>query len=115
MPTKFNASVSKLQHEMWKNKLITFLNGGPVPTATTHRECALGKWLYDEGGLEEYGTLPEMRQLEQYHAQFHSNIKKVIDSQQTGDKDGAWSSYEALKPMSIKLQDIIDAFGAKVK
>lgn len=106
---KFNGSVAKLQHEMWKNKLITFLNGGPAPTTTSHRECALGKWIYEEGGLEEYKALPEMQRLEKVHADFHDSIKNAIELQNAGELKVAWELYEALKPMSNELLTLIDA------
>lgn len=111
----FNGSVAKLQHEMWKNKLITFLNGGPAPTAVSHRECALGKWIYEEGGKDEYGSLPEMSRLEREHTKFHDAIKKIIDEQQTGREKEAWSHYEEIKPLSSELLIIIDAFAARLK
>lgn len=101
----FNGSVAKLQHEMWKNKLITFLNGGPAPTAIGHRECALGKWLYEEGGKDEFGSLSEMIRLENQHTNFHNAIKKAIEAQNSGNTTGAWSTYESLKPMSAETVD----------
>jgi hypothetical protein len=111
----FNGSVAKLQHEMWKNKLITFLNGGPAPNAITHRECSLGKWIYEEGGKEEYGSMPEMHRLEREHTKFHDAIKKVIEEQQAGRDKDAWSSYEAIKPLSSELLSVIDIFTARLK
>lgn len=114
MATRFNASVAKLQHEMWKNRLITFLNGGAAPSDTSHRDCDLGKWMYS-GGLDEYGSYPEMRKLEQRHTDFHNRIKQVIDLQQNGDQSRAWDEYEALKPMSGELGGLLDALQSKVK
>lgn len=111
---KFNASVAKLQHEMWKNKLITFLNGGPAPTATSHRECSLGKWIYDEGGRDEYGSLSEMRRLEQQHTAFHDEIKKAIDAQNAGDTDAAWNAYQSTKSMSADMLSVIDVFNDRI-
>ncbi|KOR33366.1 hypothetical protein TI05_01395 [Achromatium sp. WMS3] len=111
----FNASVAKLQHEMWKNKIITFLNGGPVPTEVSHRECQLGKWLYEEGGKEEYGSLPEMRHLEKEHTKFHDVIKQAIAMQQAGNEKEAWNLYESLKPLSKELLAIIDTLSNKLK
>jgi len=114
MATKFNASVAKMQHEVWKNKLITFLNGGVAPTAVSHRDCDLGKWIYG-GGLDEYGSVSEMRKLENRHQEFHDRIKKVIDLQQSGHKDEAWEIYQSLKPMSVELLEILDSVAEKVK
>lgn len=112
---KFNESIAKLQHEIWKNKLLTFLNGGSTIPPITHRECALGKWLYEEGGMAEYGTLSELQRLEKFHANFHTKIKTIIDKQTDGDRDGAWEDYEALKPMSDELISIINLVGIKLK
>jgi hypothetical protein len=111
----FNGSVAKLQHEMWKNKLITFLNGGPAPTAISHRECSLGKWIYEDGGKDEYGSLPEMHRLEREHTKFHDAIKKIIEEQQSGHEKEAWNHYEEIKPLSSELLNIIDAFSDRIK
>lgn len=112
---KFNESVARLQHELWKNKLIVFLNGGTMPPAVSHHECALGKWIYEEGGIEEYGMLPEMRRLEKFHANFHDAIKDIIEKQNAGKTDDAWEVYEAIKPMSDELLTLISAVGSKLK
>lgn len=112
---KFNGSIAKLQHEMWKNKLITFLNGGSAPDAISHRECALGKWIYEEGGMKEYQALDEMQSLEKFHAKFHDAIKEIITHQNAGNVNEAWWTYEFLKPMSTELLNLIDALGNKIK
>ena len=114
MATKFNAPVAKMQHEMWKNKLITFLNGGTAPTAVSHRECDLGKWLYG-GGLEDNRSVPDMRKLEQQHQEFHDRIRRVIELQQAGNRDQAWEIYESLKPMSVTLEGVIDTVSRQMK
>lgn len=114
-PREFNAPIARLQHAMWKNKLITFLNGGEPIASVSHKDCALGKWLYEEGGIDKYGKLPEMQQLDLYHAQFHAKTKHVIDRQQAGDISAAWKAYEEVKSMSDEILILIDALDARIK
>jgi hypothetical protein len=115
MSAKFNGGLVKLQHQIWKNKLLTFLNGGELQIAVSHRDCAIGKWLYTEGGFDKNKYLPEMEAFEQQHAQYHDAIIKVIALQNAGNSTDAWKAYESLKVMSDQLMSIIDALSANVE
>ncbi len=108
-----NLPLIKMQHEMWKNKLITLLNGGKMPLAVSHRDCDLGKWLYS-GGFETYGNLPEMRKLEQEHHRFHDRVHRIIELHQAGKAKEAWAVYESLKTQSAELMALIDALGSQM-
>ncbi|KOR30097.1 hypothetical protein TI03_00400 [Achromatium sp. WMS1] len=114
MPTQFNRSLIKLQHQVWRNKLLTFLNGGQLQVAVNHKDCAIGKWLYKEGGLNEYGSLAEMIDFEKQHAEYHDAIKKVIDLQLAGNTEDAWTTYQSIKSLSDELMETIDALSDKI-
>jgi methyl-accepting chemotaxis protein len=115
MLVTFNASITKLQHHLWKNKLITFLNGGEAPAAVTHRQCAIGKWLYESGGMAQYQALSGMQAFEKRHAEYHSAIKRVIDLHIAGDSVRAWTSYESVKHMTDELLGMIDTLDDQIK
>ncbi len=108
-----NLPLIKMRHEMWKNKLITFLNGGKVPVAISHRDCDLGKWLYG-GGLATYSEFPEMRALEQEHQRFHDRVYRIIELYQSGKPKEAWAVYEELKAHSGELMALLDALGNRL-
>ncbi len=110
----FNRGLVKLQHQVWKNKLLTFLNGGELQIAINHKECAIGQWLYTEGGFEKYSFLPEMQQFEKQHAQYHDAIKDIIDLQLAGKSTEAWEMYESIKSFSNELMNTIDALDDKI-
>ena len=52
---------ARSKHLLWKSRLRDFLDGKGTLTmneAISHKDCALGKWLYSSG-LQQFGKLPE--------------------------------------------------------
>jgi len=75
-------ATARKKHHQWLDRLKELLEGKATMTveqAGSPRECALGKWLYGVG-LKEYGSIPEMRTLEQTHKNFHEVVREVIAS-----------------------------------
>jgi hypothetical protein len=67
------------KHLEWTDRLRQFLDGKTALTveqAGSHKECALGKWLYSRG-LKEYGDIAEIVELEKTHAGFHALVKQI--------------------------------------
>ncbi|MBA1331149.1 hypothetical protein QQ73_08300, partial [Candidatus Endoriftia persephone str. Guaymas] len=52
--------------------------------AVSHRDCALGKWLYGFA-MDEYGYIEEMQVMEKLHEKMHSVIKDVVSLRNAGD------------------------------
>jgi chemotaxis protein histidine kinase CheA len=75
------------KHLLWKSKLRQFLDGKGTLTlaeAGSYKGCALGKWLYSSG-LEEFGDIAELQQLEKLHQRFHGAVREVISAKAAGD------------------------------
>jgi methyl-accepting chemotaxis protein len=76
----------RLQHVAWSVKLNDFFEGKNSMSeeeATSHKACDVGKWLYSVG-IEKYGEMPEVQELEKIHVELHSTVKKIITLKQSG-------------------------------
>ena len=95
---------ARSKHLLWKTRLRDFLDGKGTLTmteASSHKDCALGKWLYSSG-LQQFGKLPEMQQLENLHQQFHGAVREVISFKTSGDT--ARSERELARVESLSAQ-----------
>ena len=95
---------ARSKHLLWKSRLRDFLDGKGTLTmneASSHKDCALGKWLYSSG-LQQFGKLPEMQQLENLHQQFHGVVREVISFKTSGDT--ARSERELARVESLSAQ-----------
>jgi chemotaxis protein histidine kinase CheA len=95
---------ARSKHMLWKLRLRDFLDGKSTLTlaqASSHKDCALGKWLYSSG-LQQFGKLPEMQQLENLHQQFHGAVREVISLKTSGDT--ARSERELTRVESLSAQ-----------
>lgn len=107
---KLDIPVAKLQHQRWRMRLDRFLKGQESMSeseAVSHRDCDLGQWMYS-GGLKEYGSSPEMKDLERVHEQMHNLIRKVVQLQNSGDDSGAATEFGKMGDMSDKIIDLLD-------
>jgi chemotaxis protein histidine kinase CheA len=95
---------ARSKHLLWRTRLRSFLDGEgtlTVAEASSHKDCALGKWLYSSG-LQQFGKLPEMQQLENLHQQFHGAVREVISLKTSGDT--ARSERELTRVESLSAQ-----------
>ena len=77
----------RMQHIAWRVKLDEFLKGKQSMTeeeATSHEACEVGKWLYSVG-LEKYGMMEEVQELEKIHIELHITVKKIMSLKQSGN------------------------------
>ncbi len=101
---------ARAKHKLWKTRLRAFLDGEESMNeneAVSHRDCDLGKWLYSTG-LEQFGHLPEMKELEKIHAEMHSVIKQVIQGHQSGDDKKAEAAYARVERFSDRIVELLD-------
>ena len=61
---------------------------------TSHFDCKLGKWLYDEGikqvtGMKDSNAKILFNDIFEPHELFHQNSKIALDKKQAGDNEGA--------------------------
>lgn len=106
---------AKTAHLAWRIKLRDFLDGKgslTVEQAVSHHDCALGKWYYSEG-LEKYGKMSEMQQVEDPHAEMHQIIKKIIQFKEQGNLDAAEAEFQKVNPLSTRIVGLLDAIELK--
>ncbi|MBT3196642.1 MAG: CZB domain-containing protein [Gammaproteobacteria bacterium] len=94
----------RLAHLSWERQLEKLLDTRHVPNfeVASHEECPLGVWLYGEG-LEEFGRIPEIHQLEQDHKLFHQAVRRVMRSYKHNRNDEAEEAFEDVKRLSREI------------
>jgi len=86
MSSGFNFLAAKFSHRRWQVKMHLFLDGkesvsfADIPSP---RDCDLGKWLYGLG-LESYGYIKEVKDLEKQHSLFHEILSSIVDLKRQG-------------------------------
>ncbi len=94
-------------HRAWLGRLRQVLDGRQDMTleeAGSHRLCVLGKWIYSEG-LKNYGDLPEIRDLEQAHEQFHNVVREIVGHRIAGDQSRA---EEMLRQLAVLSDQVLE-------
>jgi chemotaxis protein histidine kinase CheA len=101
--------LARSKHLLWKSKLRDFLDGKATLTtaqATSHKECALGKWLYSTG-MEQFGHLPAMQRLETLHQQLHALIREIITAKTAGDAQRAEQELAQVEVLSTEIVSLL--------
>lgn len=84
---RFNFAHARRTHRQWKGTVSAYVAGMDVAfnkeVAYDHTKCALGKWFYGEG--QQYYHLQEMKDVEKYHAELHSCIKRIVEAHELSD------------------------------
>ncbi|CAK0764039.1 methyl-accepting chemotaxis protein [Gammaproteobacteria bacterium] len=114
---RFDFEAAKIAHLAWKTRLRSFLDGtGPLTRdqAVSHHHCQLGKWYYSEG-LEKYGHISAMRQIEQPHAELHNTIKEVLRLKETGNIKGAEAEYTKVEAISKHIVELLGKVQANIE
>ncbi len=96
---------ARARHQQWCERLRQVLDGKTTMTveqAGSHKDCALGKWLYSVA-LHEYGDMPQIHDLEKTHAGFHALVKQIVTLKVAGRRSEAEKEFEAIKPASAKI------------
>ena len=98
-------SSAKAAHLNWKTKLRSFLDGKSTLSkeqAVSHRHCDFGKWYYSDG-LEKFGHLHALREVEKPHEQLHELIRMIIDLKQHGRTQEAEKAYQNVARISEEI------------
>jgi chemotaxis protein histidine kinase CheA len=107
---------ARSKHLLWKSRLQDFLDGKSTLTineAGSHKDCALGKWLYSSG-LQQFGNLPEMKQLESLHQQFHGAVREVISLKTSGNTAGAERELVQVESLSGQIVSLLTGLERQV-
>lgn len=102
-------TAAKTAHLAWKGRLRAYLDGEGSLTreeASSHKDCALGKWYYGEG-LESYGHIPEMTRLEAPHAELHAKIRQIIELRESKKHAEAEAAYLQIEPLSDQIVQLL--------
>jgi methyl-accepting chemotaxis protein len=108
-------TAAKTAHLAWKGKLRAYLDGKGSLTreqAVSHKDCILGKWYYSEG-MQQYGSMAEMRQLELPHAELHSLIRNIISLRESGNAADAEQQYLKIEPLSRQIVQMLGVIEQK--
>jgi len=104
-------SSAKAAHLNWKTRLRSFLDGQSDLTmdqAVSHHHCDFGKWYYSEG-LQKFGSLNSIVEVEAPHAELHDLIKTIIEQKESGDLAAAERSYQQVDLISSEIVKLLDA------
>ncbi|MEZ6123592.1 MAG: chemotaxis protein CheW [Planctomycetaceae bacterium] len=102
--------VARSRHLAWKGRLRNFLDGREtmnVDEAVSPKACSLGKWLYAEG-LQQFGHLPKVHQLEKAHAEMHATVGKVFQKHSQGDMEAAEQLAKEVESLSHRTVALLD-------
>ena len=105
------------KHLLWKSRLRRFLDGEEAMTkeqAVSHKHCDLGKWLYP-AGLERYGHMQEMQQLEKVHKHLHEVIHRIVDLKHAGKAEQAEREFAQVESISQQVVSLLNAIERHVK
>ena len=106
----------KLRLQTWRLKVRGCLGEVKEIDATqvsSYRECAIGKWIYSTG-MDEYGQLPELRELERKHQQMHLMAKEVVDMKRLGRMEEAEREFTKVRGVVEEVADLIDSVEKQV-
>ena len=109
-------SAAKSAHLAWKARLRDFLDGEKALShkeAVSHHDCVLGKWYYGDG-LERYGEIAEMREIEEPHSRMHRLIKEIISLKEAGKHEEAEARYLEVAPLSQNIIELLNSVETKI-
>ena len=112
----FDFFAARTAHLAWRQRIRDFLDGEKSLThdeAVSHRDCALGKWLYSVG-LDTYGHIDDMQVMEKDHEVMHAVIREIIDLKSRGDAQSAEERYREIERLSGKIVSLLKAVERKV-
>jgi len=110
-------AAARSKHQQWFDRLRRFLDGKAtlsVEEAGSHKDCALGKWLYSTG-LKEHGDVGELVELEKTHAGFHALVRQIVELATAGRYVQAEQEFIDVKPTSAKIVELLTAAERKVQ
>ncbi len=102
----------KLAHFSWKLAMHGFFRGESTidkSQIVSHRECALGKWMYGEG--HQYSGIAQFKQLENVHEIMHTKIREIVALQESNDKTKIPELMKIFEDSSDSVLTLLDEVG----
>jgi methyl-accepting chemotaxis protein len=112
----FDFFSARTAHLAWRQRIRDFLDGAKTLThdeAVSHRDCALGKWLYSVG-MQQYGQIDDMQVMEREHQTLHAVIREIIDLKQQGRGEQAEQRFGEIEMLSGKIVSLLKSVERKV-
>lgn len=109
--------LAKSAHLAWRGKVRSYLDGSASLTkeqAVSHHDCAFGKWYFGKG-VENYSHIPEMKKIDEPHAELHATIRRVIELNEQGNRVEAEQEYEKIAPISESIVAMLDTIIDKIR
>ena len=100
----------KLALQTWRLKVRACLTNegeNECQPLTSHRECVIGKWIYSTG-MDKYGQLHELRELERKHQQMHFMVKQVTDLKRLGRLREAELEFHKVRDTAEEVVALMD-------
>lgn len=103
--------LSKVDHLLWKKKMVDFeygrlaLNAGDMGD---HTMCRLGKWYYSEG-KKSLGTQEVFRAIEQPHKEVHRLARQAVEMRARDSQADIAGTRQELNAASNKVVELLDA------
>ncbi len=97
------------KHRQWSDRLQQVLDGKVSMTAQeagSHKTCALGQWIYSTG-VQDYGSIAEMRKLIKVHEKFHGQVHGVLTAKRNAEDVRAQKELENLKQSSQEIMELL--------
>jgi methyl-accepting chemotaxis protein len=107
---------AKAAHLAWTGRIRGYLDGKSELTrdqAVSHHDCVLGKWYYGEG-LEKFGHIHEMQEVESPHADLHKLIREIIDLKEQGKEYEAEQRFKEIGPLSKQIVGLLNDIEQRV-
>jgi len=112
----FDFFSARTAHLGWRQRVRDFIDGAKTLTleeAVSHRDCALGKWLYRDG-LERYGHIADMQTMAQEHETLHSTIREIIDLKEQGRHPQAEARFREIEQLSHSIVTLLKSIERQV-
>jgi len=109
-------ATARQAHKNWIARLRQVLDGKTIMTveeAGSHKLCALGKWIYSSG-LDTYGSIAEMQQLEKRHEEFHALVRNIVSLKVEKAQEKAEQHFRDVVSFSAKIVELLSLVERKV-
>jgi hypothetical protein len=95
-------------HIQYLKKIDAAIGGKSDFQGTSHQDCQLGQWLYNEGqaevaALENENVKQVFESLLEPHERFHKLGQEALDNKQAGDEKSAQSNLTQMHILSAIL------------
>lgn len=106
----------KLDHVVWKNAIyLKIANQQFGETVNKHTECRLGKWYFQEAGVELYGQSRSFKAIDAPHKQVHDMGSAALVAGAYGDVDKMNAHLVVMENASVQVATAIERLIDEIK